>query len=142
MLWMCWPHPKQHEVKYIMSTYRGFSTYNRFKKFRLTDFELAKQDLFNIFNIRKGEKLMNPGFGTMIWDVLFDPFTSETKQQIVDDIKRIAQYDPRLALAEVTVTQYEYGIQLALELTYIPTNQTEQMFISFNQGTNSATRSN
>jgi phage baseplate assembly protein W len=125
-----------------MSTYRGFSTYNRFKKFRLTDFELAKQDLFNIFNIRKGEKLMNPGFGTMIWDVLFDPFTSETKQQIVDDIKRIAQYDPRLALAEVTVTQYEYGIQLALELTYIPTNQTEQMFISFNQGTNSATRSN
>ena len=125
-----------------MSTYRGFSTYNRFKKFRLTDFELAKQDLFNIFNIRKGEKLMNPGFGTMIWDVLFDPFTSETKQQIVDDIKRIAQYDPRLALSEVTVTQYEYGIQLALELTYIPTNQTEQMFISFNQGTNSATRSN
>jgi phage baseplate assembly protein W len=125
-----------------MSTYRGFSTYNRFKKFRLTDFELAKQDLFNIFNIRKGEKLMNPGFGTIIWDVLFDPFTSETKQQIVDDIKRIAQYDPRLALAEVTVTQYEYGIQLALELTYIPTNQTEQMFISFNQGTNSATRSN
>lgn len=142
MLWMCWLHLKQHKVKYIMSTYRGFSTYNRFKKFRLTDFELAKQDLFNIFNIRKGEKLMNPGFGTIIWDVLFDPFTSETKQQIVDDIKRIAQYDPRLALAEVTVTQYEYGIQLALELTYIPTNQTEQMFISFNQGTNSATRSN
>lgn len=142
MLWMYWLRPKQHEVKYIMSTYRGFSTYNRFKKFRLTDFELAKQDLFNNFNIRKGEKLMNPGFGTIIWDMLFEPFTSEAKQQIVDDITRIAKYDPRLALSQVTVTQYEHGIQLALELTYIPTDQTEQMFINFNQSTNSASMTN
>jgi hypothetical protein len=125
-----------------MSTYRGFSTYNRFKKFRLTDFELAKQDLFNNFNIRKGEKLMNPKFGTIVWDMLFEPFTSETKQQIVDDITRIAQTDPRLALNQVTVTQYEHGIQLALEITYIPSNQTAQMYIDFNQQTNAASMVN
>jgi len=125
-----------------MSTYRGFSTYNRFKKFRLTDFDLAKQDLFNNFNIRKGEKLMNPKFGTIVWDMLFEPFTSETKQQIVDDITRIAQTDPRLILNQVTVTQYTHGIQLALEITYIPNNQTEQMFIDFNQKTNAASMTN
>ncbi len=125
-----------------MSTYRGFSTYNRFKKFRLTDFDLAKQDLFNNFNIRKGEKLMNPKFGTIVWDMLFEPFTSETKQQIVDDITRIAQTDPRLILNQVTVTQYRHGIQLALEITYIPNNQTEQMFIDFNQKTNAASMTN
>ncbi len=125
-----------------MSTYRGFSTYNRFKKFRLTDFDLAKQDLFNNFNIRKGEKLMNPKFGTIVWDMLFEPFTSETKQQIVDDITHIAQTDPRLILNQVTVTQYRHGIQLALEITYIPNNQTEQMFIDFNQKTNAASMTN
>ena len=49
-------------------TYKGFSTNNRSKKFRVTDFELVKQDLINHFNIRKGEKLMNPNFGTIIWN--------------------------------------------------------------------------
>ena len=121
-----------------MITYRGFSTYNRFKKFRLTDFELAKQDLFNHFNIRKGEKLMNPEFGTIIWDCLFEPFTEEIKQAILNDVTKVAKYDPRLSISNIVVTQYEYGIQIELSLTYIPTNQTEQMFVAFNQKTNSA----
>ena len=43
-----------------MATYTGFSTYNRLRKFRLTDFDLVRQDLFNHFSIRRGEKLMNP----------------------------------------------------------------------------------
>ena len=47
-------------------TYKGFSTVGRNQKFRLTDFDLVKQDLINHFNIRKGEKLMNPNFGTVI----------------------------------------------------------------------------
>lgn len=125
-----------------MITYKGFSTYNRFRKFRLTDFELAKQDLFNHFNIRKGEKLMNPNFGTIIWNCLFEPFTEEIKQLIVDDVTKVARYDPRLAITDISVTQYQYGIQIELSLVYVPTNQTEQMFLSFNQSTASAAMSN
>ncbi len=56
-----------------MALYNGFSTLNGSKKFKLTDFELVKQDLQNHFGIRKGEKLMNPEFGTIIWDLLFEP---------------------------------------------------------------------
>jgi phage baseplate assembly protein W len=121
-----------------MITYRGFSTYNRYKKFRLTDFELAKQDLFNHFRIRKGEKLMNPDFGTIIWNVLFEPFTEEIKSAIVDDINNIARYDPRINVDRVEVTQFEHGIQIALNLTYIPTDQTELMRIRFDQSDNQA----
>ena len=120
-----------------MITYKGFSTYNRFKKFRLTDFELAKQDLFNHFHIRKGEKLMNPNFGTIIWDVLFEPFTEEIKQLIVNDVTRVAKYDPRLSISDIVVTQFQYGIQIELALTYIPTNQTQAIAFSFNQQLNS-----
>lgn len=116
-----------------MTTYKGFSTYNRVKKFRLTDFELVKQDLFNHFHIRKGEKLMNPNFGTIIWGVLFEPFTEEIKAAIVSDIKAIAAYDPRISIDNVTVTQFEYGLQIALELTYIPTDQTQTMRFNFDQ---------
>lgn len=124
-----------------MITYRGFSTYNRYKKFRLTDFELAKQDLFNHFQIRKGEKLMNPNFGTIIWNVLFEPFTEEIKTAIVSDINSVAAYDPRLNVDSVEVTQYDFGIQVALSLTYIPTDQTGLMRLRFDQNSNRVTMS-
>ena len=135
MLLMCW---QKHKVKYyIMITYRGFSTYNRFKKFRLTDFELAKQDLFNHFHIRKGEKLMNPNFGTIIWNILFEPFTEEIKSAIVDDINKIVKYDPRIEVDSVEVTQFDHGLQVNLSLTYIPTDQTGLMKMRFDQNRDS-----
>lgn len=120
-----------------MSIYKGFSTYNRFKKFRLTDFELVKQDLFNHFHIRKGEKLMNPNFGTLIWNILFEPFTDEIKNLIVKDVQSVVSYDPRISVDNITVTQYEYGLQIALELTYIPTNQTELLNFKFDKSSQS-----
>lgn len=122
-----------------MITYRGFSTYNRFKKFRLTDFELAKQDLFNHFHIRKGEKLMNPNFGTIIWNVLFEPFTEEIKSAIVEDINKIVRYDPRINVDSVEVTQFDHGLQVNLSLTYIPTDQTGLMKMRFDQNNDSVT---
>lgn len=120
-----------------MSTYKGFSTYNRFKKFRLTDFELVKQDLFNHFQIRKGEKLMNPDFGTIIWNILFEPFTEEIKNAIIKDIKSVVSYDPRINVDNITVTQYEYGLQVDLDLTYIPTNQTQLLNFKFDKSSQS-----
>lgn len=120
-----------------MITYKGFSTYNRYKKFRLTDFELAKQDLFNHFHIRKGEKLMNPNFGTIIWSVLFEPFTEDIKAAIVSDIRAVVNYDPRVRVDEVEVTQFEYGIQVGIALTYVPTDQTELMKLRFDQSSQS-----
>lgn len=121
-----------------MSTYKGLSTYNRYKKFRLTDFDLAKQDLFNHFHIRKGEKLMNPEFGTIIWNILFEPFTEEIKTAIIEDVKNVANYDPRITVNDIEIVQYEYGIQITLDLTYDPTDQRDIMKMRFDQNKNSA----
>lgn len=114
-----------------MAMYKGFSTVNRSKKFRVTDFELCKQDLLNHFNIRKGTKLMNPDFGTVIWDTLFDPLTDAIKTTIINDIKKIVSYDPRITVSNVTITEYEHGLQIALDLIYVQTNTTEQIFLKF-----------
>ena len=111
--------------------YKGFSTVGRDKKFRLTDFELVKQDLMNHFQIRKGEKLMNPNFGTIIWNVLYDPFTEAVKSAIAADVKAIASYDPRLAIDNIIITEYENGIQIELDLRLIQTNQTNIMNLRF-----------
>jgi phage baseplate assembly protein W len=114
-----------------MALYKGFSTYNRTRKFKVADDDLIKQDLFNHFNIRKGEKLMNPGFGTSIWGLLFEPLTEDTRQLIVDDVQSVASYDPRVQIVSVRVSQFDHGINLQVELKYTNTNQTDTMNLQF-----------
>ena len=116
-----------------MSMYRGFSTYNRLRKFRVNDFELVKQDLWNHFRIRKGEKLFNPEFGTIIWSLLFEPFTTELHELIVDDVKRIVKYDPRVSVDNVIINEQSYGLSIEMELTYLPENQVESISLAFDR---------
>ena len=119
--------------------YRGFSTVGRNRKFRLTDFELIKQDLINNFYIRKGEKLMKPDFGTIIWNVIHEPLTEDLKSVIVSDIKAIASYDPRLSIDNVVITEYEQGIQVELELRYVLTDPTNVMNLKFDNQAQTST---
>jgi phage baseplate assembly protein W len=116
-----------------MTTYRGLSTLGQNKKFRLTDIELVKRDLLNHFQIRKGEKLMNPNFGSIIWNMLFEPLTPETKKVILDDVNSVVSYDPRLSVNDVVMTEHQSGLQIQIVLTYIPTNQTSAMSFTFDR---------
>ena len=116
-----------------MITYKGFSTVNNTRKTRYTDFELAKQDLINHFHIRKGEKLHNPNFGSNLWSIVFDPLTDTTKQAIIDDIRAIAGYDPRIAVNSVNVVEYEQGVQVELDLSYLAEDITESLLLQFDQ---------
>ena len=116
-----------------MALYNGFSTVNRSKHFRITDFELVKQDLTNHFNLRKGEKLMNPDVGTVIWDMIFEPLDETSKATIMQDVNRIIASDPRVAAENVIVTQYDRGIQVEIVLRYISTNQRSTLVVDFNR---------
>lgn len=118
-----------------MATYVGFSTVGRQKKFAVNDFDLAKQDLYNYLNIRKGEKLMNPDFGTIIWGLLFEPLTPEIKSAIMNDLTTIISYDPRINANKITISEFQHGIQILVELRYVPTNQTETLKLKFDRNT-------
>ena len=122
-------------------TYRGFSTVERYKKFRVTNFELVKRDLLNHFSIRKGEKLMQPNFGTIIWDMIFEPLTETTKSAIIDDVTTIVSYDPRVRVTQVIVDQLDLGIQLQINLNYVPRDQSQSMILTFNKSNNTLTAS-
>jgi phage baseplate assembly protein W len=119
--------------------YKGFSTIGQNKKFRLTDFDLVKRDVLNHFYIRKGEKLMNPKFGTVIWNLLHEPFTDDLKSVIQADIKSIATYDPRVSFDNIIVTEFDQGIQILLELRYLQTNQSSLMNLQFNNNSKTLT---
>lgn len=122
-----------------MTIYRGFSTLINQRKTRLADYELAKQDLINHFHIRKGEKLHNPNFGSSLWSVVFDPLTATSKQAIIDDVKAIVSYDPRINVTDVTVVEYDQGIQIELDLEYVNSDFTDQIKLRFDQADQSLT---
>lgn len=115
-------------------TYKGFSTVSTAtENFSLFDLELIKQDLLNHFHIRQGERLMNPSFGTIIWDVLFEPLTEDLKQVIAKNVETIINYDPRVKADQITITSYESGIQIECILTYLPYNISQTMQLRFDQ---------
>jgi phage baseplate assembly protein W len=120
-------------------TYRGFSTLLNKKKYSLTDYEIAKQDLINYFSIRKGEKLMQPNFGTIIWEQLFEPLNETTQDIITGDIQRIIAYDPRLTVNQISVTQETNGLMIQINLSYVPTNQSDSILLSFDKNSQNLT---
>lgn len=114
--------------------YRGVSTVNPDNStFTLFDIALIKQDIINHFHIRQGEKLSDPEFGTIIWDILFEPLTDPIKNAIVENVSKICNYDPRVQATGIIVDQYESGIQVECTLTYLPYNISESVQLRFDE---------
>lgn len=114
--------------------YKGFSTVSPdTENFSLYDLDLVRQDLINHFHIRQGERLMQPDFGTVIWDLLFEPLTEELKALITQNVNTIINYDPRIRAQNVIVTAYESGIQIECNLTYMPYNISQNLKLRFDQ---------
>lgn len=122
------------QPSFAARSYRGISTVNPDRgNFNLYDLELIKQDLINHFHIRQGEKLENPTFGTIIWDVIFEQLTDDLKTAVAENVTSIVNYDPRVVVNRVTVDSYENGIQIELDLTYLPYNISESLQFRFDQ---------
>jgi phage baseplate assembly protein W len=115
--------------------YVGYSTVNvdTLGTTKLYDFDIIKQDLLNQFNTRQGERVMNPTFGTVIWSLMFDPFTDDVKQAIISDVSRVCNYDPRVVPTQIDITEQEYGMLLELTLQYVGTDQSLNMKLSFDK---------
>jgi phage baseplate assembly protein W len=114
--------------------YRGFSTvYSNTNDWTVYDFELVKQDLINHFHIRQGEKLSDPEFGCIIWDLLYEPFTQEVQTAIIENVTQIVNYDPRLQVTEVVVDTYDQGIQVEASVVFLNYNIADTMRFKFDQ---------
>lgn len=117
-------------------TYKGFSSKETTRGFKLYDIDLVKQDLINNFYIRKGEKLENPTFGTIIWDVLFEQFTEEVKDAIAKNVEEIINYDPRVSVQKISVDSTYQGIRIQADVLYLPFNISERMTFDFDRENN------
>jgi phage baseplate assembly protein W len=112
----------------------GFSTYNRIRPpFTLTDIELVKQDLLNHFLTRKGERAMRPGYGSITHELLYEPFDDITREQIIDDTREIIESEPRVNFIDMNVSETDHGINLAIQLEFLPSYTVDELFVKFNR---------
>jgi phage baseplate assembly protein W len=114
--------------------YKGFSTVNSAAlTTKLFDFDLIKQDILNIFQTKKGERVMNPEFGTIIWSLIYEPFTNDIKQAISEDVTRILNYDPRVTPTVINITEAEYGMIIEATLYYKQQDLSSKMIFQFDR---------
>lgn len=99
----------------------------------LFDLELVKRDLFNNFMTRKGERVMMPNYGTIIWDMLFEPLTEAAHDLIVEDVKSIIANEPRVRLLDLVVNDFANGIMIACKLEYTPWNVVQNFSVEFDR---------
>ena len=114
-------------------TFKGFSSRAERQNFKVYDFECAKQDLINRLSVRKGERVENPEFGTIIYDALFEPFTDSLKETILEDVTENLNADPRIATEEIVVTEADKGIAIQATIRYVPLDITEKLRFAFDE---------
>ena len=123
----------QHTDK-LSQYYRGFSTVdNTNRGSKIYDFDLIKQDILNQFNTRKGQRVMNPKFGSIIWDLLMEPLTPMVSDLLKQDIAIICNSDPRVYPLQMQVNEYPQGYLIEITLAMKNTNQSSTLKIAFDQ---------
>ncbi len=114
--------------------YKGFSTNLTLDGSpKIYDFDLIKQDIINHFSTRKGERVMNPEFGTIIWDLIMEPLTEEVTNLLSNDINTICSYDPRVSPLEIKINEYDKGYLVEITLLMKNTNEVDTMRLRFDQ---------
>lgn len=116
-----------------MALYKGFSSFEFQSKgtFRLNDIELVKLDLLNHIFTRRGERIMEPDFGTSIPDLPFEPLTDELVELVEDELTEVFEFDPRVELLDLRVVPAEdqNALTAATLLRFIEFNVTDTLNI-------------
>jgi phage baseplate assembly protein W len=55
------------------------------------------------------------------------------RDAIKENVTQIVNYDPRVSVNQITVDQYESGIQIEISLVYLPYNISENMRLQFDE---------
>lgn len=111
----------------------GYSTVGDPINQQLADIKLVEQDLLNHFNTKYGERVMLPNFGCKIWNYLFEPFDDTTRDGIIYEAMQVIEFDPRVTLQNIDVTEFEYGIRVVMNLFYIPFNTQSSFSVNFDR---------
>lgn len=119
-------------INTCMAMFKGFNTIDKARApYTLIDKELVKRDLLNHFHTRKGERLMRPQFGSIIWDLLMNPEDDLTEDLVKEDIERIIDTDPRVDLKDTSIFVLDHTIRAEVTLLYKGINDEDVLYLEF-----------
>lgn len=98
--------------------------------------DAIKTNLINFFLTGKGERVLNPTFGSDIKRFIFDPINANTSIVMKNLItKELEVYFPRVEPIDINVTQVEdrNTIQFSVQYTIKQSNIEDEVTINFEQ---------
>lgn len=122
------------------SIYRGFSTQKawetRGRTFSTSDVETVKADLMNHIYTIRGERVMQPNFGTRIPLMAFEPLDPISIKIIEDDLREVFAYDPRVRLIDIAVLAMpdNNAIVAIVDVQYIELGTFDSLKLEFPTG--------
>lgn len=85
--------------------------------------EAIQNNLKNFYSTRKGERVFNPFFGSILYNTVFESngnITESTVRKIIED--ECAQFFPFVNIAEIVFTRDEDRNKLSISLKYVASN--------------------
>lgn len=121
-----------------MGKYKGFTTKtygwcdgngNKNVSFSIKDLQLVKDDLLNHLFTLRGERVMQPSFGTSIPRLIFEPLDTFILTVVEEEITRVLNYDPRIEMLNLQIQpNYDQNsITIDMVLRYVELNIIEEM---------------
>ncbi|MEO0555608.1 MAG: GPW/gp25 family protein [Bacteroidota bacterium] len=100
-----------------------------------------KESLIILLSTIRGERVMNPGYGTNVRDLIFEPLDVSTGTLMAEEVKKaILIHEPRVFVDKITPIQEELNgfLELTIDYTIISTNTRSNLVFPFyqNEGTN------
>mgnify|MGYP001406253965 FL=1 len=121
-----------NQINNSMARLLGFSTVDKVKApYSLVDGDVVVRDLLNEFYTKKGERLMRPNFGSVIWDLLMNPNTRDLENLVRKDIERIIDKDPRAELLDLRIAVLEQGIKASVKIQTVPYGEENTLYLEY-----------
>lgn len=121
-----------NQINNSMARLLGFSTVNKVRpSYSLVDSDAIVRDLLNEFYTKKGERVMRPNFGSIIWDLLMDPNTRDLESKVRDDIERIIDKDPRAQLLDTRIAVLEQSIKASIKIRTVPYGTEDTLYLEY-----------
>lgn len=121
-----------HAINNSMVTFVGFSTFGkRIGSNVLEDKALAKRDLLNHFYTRRGERLGEPEFGSILPDLIFEQLDQIIIDAADDDVRKIIRQDPRWKLIDYKLESDNQSLTITVQLEYVPDLSEEHLVLEY-----------
>jgi len=102
----------------------------------LTEYEkCVEQSIRLILGTHPGERVMNPDYGCILWNMVFEPMGSGTEQEVNKIVREsLIRWEPRIRIDDVvtTISQDTFGrMDVTVTYTITRTNTTHNLVYPF-----------